>query len=89
MESCFSFAQWQELELQTLIFRYMLAGTPVPPQLLQPIKKSFFHSPPPFLQLYHPPCKFLTPFSFYFQISLLLISNGHFNGSQEQNLNSP
>ncbi|XP_014512938.1 growth-regulating factor 3 [Vigna radiata var. radiata] len=56
MESCFSFAQWQELELQTLIFRYMLAGAPVPPQLLQPIKKSFLHSPPPFLlQLYHPP----------------------------------
>ncbi|KAG4996319.1 hypothetical protein AAZX31_10G063500 [Glycine max] len=48
MESCFSFAQWQELELQALIFRYMLAGAPVPPELLLPIKKSF-------LQLYHPP----------------------------------
>ncbi|KAG4959624.1 Growth-regulating factor 4 [Glycine soja] len=48
MESCFSFAQWQELELQALIFRYMLAGAPVPPELLLPIKKSF-------LQLYNPP----------------------------------
>ncbi|KAK7392574.1 hypothetical protein VNO78_21017 [Psophocarpus tetragonolobus] len=55
MESCFSFAQWQELELQTLIFRYMLAGAPVPPHLLHPIKKSFLHSPPSFLQHYHPP----------------------------------
>ncbi|QCE05936.1 growth-regulating factor 4-like [Vigna unguiculata] len=55
IESCFSFAQWQELELQALIFRYMLAGAPVPPQLLQPIKKSFLHSPLPFLHLYHPP----------------------------------
>ncbi|XP_020240653.1 growth-regulating factor 3 [Cajanus cajan] len=47
MESCFSFAQWQELELQALIFSYMQAGVPVPPQLLQPIKKSF-------LQHHHP-----------------------------------
>ncbi|KAK7355500.1 hypothetical protein VNO80_14757 [Phaseolus coccineus] len=53
-KSCFSFAQWQELELQALIFRYMQADAPVPPQLLQPIKKSFFHSAPLFLQLYHP-----------------------------------
>ncbi|CAJ1968691.1 unnamed protein product [Sphenostylis stenocarpa] len=44
MESCFSFAQWQELELQGLIFRYMLAGAPVPPQLLQPIKKTVLES---------------------------------------------
>ncbi|ESW17233.1 hypothetical protein PHAVU_007G222300 [Phaseolus vulgaris] len=53
-ESCFSFAQRQELELQSLIFRYMQADAPVPPQLLQPIKKSFLHYPPLFLHLYHP-----------------------------------
>ncbi|TKY53060.1 Growth-regulating factor 4 [Spatholobus suberectus] len=54
MGSCFSFAQWQELELQALIFSYILAGAAVPPELLQPIKKSFLHSPPYFLQHYHP-----------------------------------
>ncbi|CAN1134905.1 Growth-regulating factor 4 [Linum perenne] len=40
MGSYFSLAQWQELELQALIYRYMLAGTSVPPELLHPIKKS-------------------------------------------------
>ncbi|KAL1313856.1 hypothetical protein HN51_040622 [Arachis hypogaea] len=49
MGSYFSLSQWQELELQALIFRYMLAGAAVPPELLQPIKKSLFHSSPYFL----------------------------------------
>ncbi|KAK7396646.1 hypothetical protein VNO78_17800 [Psophocarpus tetragonolobus] len=45
MGSYFSLSQWQELELQALIFRYMLAGAAVPPELLHPIKKSLLHSP--------------------------------------------
>ncbi|XP_028782332.1 growth-regulating factor 3 [Neltuma alba] len=49
MGSYFSAAQWQELELQALIFRYMLAGAAVPPELLLPIKKGLFHSAPYFL----------------------------------------
>ncbi|KAI4300434.1 hypothetical protein L6164_033815 [Bauhinia variegata] len=52
MGNYFSVAQWQELELQALIFRYMLAGAPVPSELLQPIKKSLVHSPAFFLN--HP-----------------------------------
>ncbi|KAE8098502.1 hypothetical protein FH972_016559 [Carpinus fangiana] len=52
MGSFFNLAQWQELELQALIFRYMLAGAAVPPELLQPIKKSLLHAPPYFL--HHP-----------------------------------
>ncbi|XP_021908703.1 growth-regulating factor 3 isoform X2 [Carica papaya] len=52
MGSYFSLAQWQELELQALIYRYMLAGAAVPPELLQPIKKSLLHSSPYFL--HHP-----------------------------------
>ncbi|KAI4349003.1 hypothetical protein L6164_009662 [Bauhinia variegata] len=52
MGNFFSVAQWQELELQALIFRYMLAGATVPPELLQPIKKSLLHSPAYFL--HHP-----------------------------------
>lgn len=50
--SYFNLAQWQELELQALIFRYMLAGAVVPPELLQPIKKSLLHTSPYFL--HHP-----------------------------------
>lgn len=69
MGSYFSLAQWQELELQALIFRYMLAGAAVPSELLQPIKKSLLHSPPYFLhhplQHYQPAtCKLLTPIFF-------------------------
>ncbi|XWS55970.1 hypothetical protein CRYUN_Cryun09bG0046100 [Craigia yunnanensis] len=52
MGSYFSLAQWQELELQALIYRYMLAGAAVPPELLQSIKKSLLHSPTYFL--HHP-----------------------------------
>eukprot|EP01018_Ginkgo_biloba_P016919 Gb_20443 [translate_table: standard] len=36
----FSPSQWQELEHQALIFKYMVAGVPVPPDLLIPIRKS-------------------------------------------------
>ncbi|XP_012441744.2 growth-regulating factor 3 isoform X1 [Gossypium raimondii] len=53
MGSFFSLSQWQELELQALIFRYMLAGAAVPPQLLQSIENStILHSPSYFL--HHP-----------------------------------
>ncbi|KAI3985109.1 hypothetical protein MKX01_027195 [Papaver californicum] len=48
MTGLFSLAQWQELEQQALIFKYMLAGAIVPSELLQPIiKKSLFNNPPP------------------------------------------
>ncbi|KAG5379555.1 hypothetical protein IGI04_027397 [Brassica rapa subsp. trilocularis] len=52
MGNFFSLAQWQELELQALIYRYMLAGASVPQELLLPIKKSLFQSPLNFL--HHP-----------------------------------
>ncbi|KAI6697889.1 hypothetical protein NL676_018008 [Syzygium grande] len=60
MGSYFSLAQWQELELQARIYRYMLAGAAVPAELLQPIKKSllqapyFLHHPLGHLQHYPP-----------------------------------
>ncbi|XP_010243928.1 PREDICTED: growth-regulating factor 3 [Nelumbo nucifera] len=50
MGGYFSLAQWQELELQALIFKYMLAGAAVPPELLQPIKKSLLSSSACYLQ---------------------------------------
>ncbi|KAB2607735.1 growth-regulating factor 3-like [Pyrus ussuriensis x Pyrus communis] len=52
MGSYFSLSQWQELELQALIFRYMAAGAAVPSELLQPIRKSLLRSAPYFL--HHP-----------------------------------
>ncbi|KAI3471971.1 hypothetical protein Pfo_028659 [Paulownia fortunei] len=47
MGSYFSLTQWQELELQALIFRHMIAGAAVPPELLHLVKKSLISSPPP------------------------------------------
>ncbi|CAK7343390.1 unnamed protein product [Dovyalis caffra] len=52
--SHFSLEQWQELELQALIYRFMLVGAAVPPELLQPIKKSLLHSHSPPYFLHHP-----------------------------------
>lgn len=52
MRSPFTVSQWQELEHQALIFKYLMAGLPVPPDLVLPIQKSFesishrfFHHP--------------------------------------------
>ncbi|KAJ4907007.1 Growth-regulating factor 3 [Raphanus sativus] len=53
MGSFFSWTQWQELELQALIYRYMLAGAAVPQELLLPIKKSLPHLSPSYF-LHHP-----------------------------------
>ncbi|KAK6936497.1 Glutamine-Leucine-Glutamine, QLQ [Dillenia turbinata] len=39
--SPFTVSQWQELEHQALILKYLMAGLPVPPELVLPIQKSF------------------------------------------------
>lgn len=36
----FTAAQWQELERQTIIYKYMMASVPIPPELLIPISRS-------------------------------------------------
>ncbi|KAI4295248.1 hypothetical protein L6164_035314 [Bauhinia variegata] len=41
IRSPFTVSQWQELEHQALIYKYMMAGLPVPPDLVLPIQKSF------------------------------------------------
>ncbi|KAL1549319.1 growth-regulating factor 4-like isoform X2 [Salvia divinorum] len=48
--SYFSWAQWQELELQALIFRHIMGGGGVPAELLHLVKESLDSSPP----YYHP-----------------------------------
>ncbi|KAI0488407.1 hypothetical protein KFK09_028238 [Dendrobium nobile] len=37
----FTASQWEELEHQALIFKYLIAGIPVPPELLIPIRRSY------------------------------------------------
>lgn len=48
----FTAVQWQELEHQAMIYKYLMAGLPVPPDLVLPIRRSFdaisarfFHHP--------------------------------------------
>ncbi|KAI0499714.1 hypothetical protein KFK09_017922 [Dendrobium nobile] len=48
----FTASQWEELEHQALIFKYLIAGIPVPPELLLPIRRGyetmatrFYHHP--------------------------------------------
>ena len=37
----FTDVQWKELEQQAMIYKYMVAGLPVPPDLVTPIRHSF------------------------------------------------
>lgn len=57
-DSLFTLAQWQELEHQALIFKYLKAGIPVPPDLLVPIKRSFQLMSP---SLFHQPTSCTVP----------------------------
>jgi len=36
----FTASQWQELEHQALVYKYMISGMPIPPDLLFTIKRS-------------------------------------------------
>ncbi|CAL0332066.1 unnamed protein product [Lupinus luteus] len=52
--SPFTVSQWQELEHQALIYKYMMAGLPVPPDLVIPILKSFHSISMPQTFSHHP-----------------------------------
>lgn len=41
----FTPSQWQELEHQALIYKYMASGISIPPDLLFTIRKSYLDSP--------------------------------------------
>lgn len=41
----FTPSQWQELEHQALVYKYMASGISIPPDLLFTIRKSFLDSP--------------------------------------------
>ncbi|CAL9779904.1 unnamed protein product [Musa acuminata subsp. burmannicoides] len=55
----FTATQWQELEHQALILKYLMAGVPVPPELIIPIRRSFDALPG---RYYHPS---LSYYSYY------------------------
>lgn len=59
MRSPFTVSQWQELEHQALIFKYMVAGLPVPPDLVLPIQRSFESISHRFF--HHPTSKYPSP----------------------------
>ncbi|KAK9734216.1 hypothetical protein RND81_04G123400 [Saponaria officinalis] len=54
----FSMAQWQELEVQAVIYRHMVAGAAIPPELLYLVKKSLLTSPSSPYYLHHYPPHF-------------------------------
>ncbi|KAK7405939.1 hypothetical protein VNO78_07551 [Psophocarpus tetragonolobus] len=58
----FTMSQWQELEHQALIYKYMVAGLPVPPDLVIPIQNSFHSISQNFL---HHPFSTMSYCSFY------------------------
>lgn len=57
--SPFTPTQWQELEQQALVFKYMVTGTPIPPDLIFSIKRSLDTSVTPRLFPHHPSKSFL------------------------------
>ena len=64
----FTPSQWQELEHQALIYKYMASGISIPPDLLFTIKRSYFDSPlsSRLLPNQSQHCKFLPPSFFLF-----------------------
>ncbi|KAL5572368.1 hypothetical protein UlMin_021965 [Ulmus minor] len=51
----FTLSQWQELEHQALIYKYMVSGIPIPPDLLLTIKRSYLDSALPSKLFSHHP----------------------------------
>ncbi|KAL3326892.1 hypothetical protein AABB24_037546 [Solanum stoloniferum] len=68
----FSLAQWQELELQSLIFRHFVAGAPVPSELLHLVTKSIIASSP-----LPPSYYFAHPFQQYPHYQQALMQSGY------------
>lgn len=53
----FTAVQWQELEHQAMIYKYLVAGIPVPADLVVPIRRSF--EPISARFFHHPSCMYL------------------------------
>ena len=71
----FTPSQWQELEHQALIYKYMASGISIPPDLLFTIKRTT-HLDSSRLLPHHPQhCKPILSFSICINIILLLVYN--------------
>lgn len=78
----FTAAQWAELEQQALIYKYLMAGVPVPPDLLLPVRPgphsaaaAFSFATPaasPFYHHHHP-SRELSPLIVYIYISVICV----------------
>ncbi|KAL4339907.1 hypothetical protein GQ457_08G003330 [Hibiscus cannabinus] len=44
----FTATQWEELQIQALIFKYMVSGIPIPPDLIFTVERSFLQDHPSF-----------------------------------------
>lgn len=67
----FTASQWEELEHQALIFKYLIAGIPVPPELLVPIRRS---CEPMAARFYsHPSRMHVSPLSLFGGLSILIL----------------
>lgn len=64
----FTSAQWKELERQAMIYKYMVASVPVPPDLLLPFTHTADSSAS------HPPCNYFFTVSSSLLLLLLLYS---------------
>ena len=69
----FTPVQWQELEHQALIYKYLVAGVPVPYDLVVPIRRSLEALSASLFN--HPTCKFANlKYFVFFHLFLLLRS---------------
>ncbi|KAG6520149.1 hypothetical protein ZIOFF_017183 [Zingiber officinale] len=69
----FTEAQWQELEHQALILKYLIAGMPVPPELIVPIRRRFEALDG---RYYHPSRKRSRPSSHHFALLFFCSTSG-------------
>ncbi|KAL2557973.1 growth-regulating factor 4-like [Forsythia ovata] len=76
----FTAVQWQELEHQAMIYKYLVAGLPVPPDLVIPIRHSFKAISARFFN--HPSCNNLSfRLSIYYARTHILTSEELARGS--------
>lgn len=64
----FTSAQWRELERQAMIYKYMMASAPIPPELLIPTCRNTSDPAASHSHCNHP-CSLLWFFIFYFSSS--------------------
>jgi hypothetical protein len=70
----FTAAQYEELEHQALIYKYLVAGVPVPPDLLLPLRRGFVYHQPARKQA-RPPRRLRTPSHSHARLTAFALHN--------------